>query len=93
METVVDWLLVRVTVFAAEVVPTATVPKARAVGLNVRGRFPVPLRAMVWGESGAPSVMAREPGIDPATMGAKVTFTAHVAPAARLDPQVVLDTA
>jgi hypothetical protein len=84
------WLLVSEMVFAAEVVPTVTVPNASVAGLIVRGRLPVPLRLIVCGESGALSLIASEPVSAPFTEGVKVTFTLQVAPAARLEPHVLV---
>jgi hypothetical protein len=91
--TVVDSLLVRVEVFAALVFPTISVPKERAAGFRVSGRFPVPESETVCGESGALSMIAREPLSGPATVGVKLMLTVQEAPAARLDPQVLLATA
>jgi len=88
----VVWLLVRVTVFEAEVLPTVSLPKLSELLLSVSGRLPVPLRATVCGESGALSLIASVPVRDPLTEGEKVTSTVHLAPAARLDPHLLLET-
>jgi hypothetical protein len=86
-------LLVSVTVFAVEVWPTVTVPNESVDALRLNGKLPVPLCAIVWGESGALSLMASDPVIDPEIAGLKFTFTVHDAPAASDDPQVLLATA
>ena len=86
-------MLVRETVFGAEVVPTATVPNASTAGLRVSGRLPVPVSATVCGESGALSLIASEPEMAPPMEGVKVTVAVHVAPAANVEPQVLLATA
>lgn len=86
-------MLVRVTVFAVEVFPTVTVPNDSVDALKLRGKLPVPLSATVCGESGALSLTASEPVIDPEIAGLKFTFTVHDAPAANDDPQVLLATA
>jgi hypothetical protein len=89
----VESLLVRATIFAAEVVPTATEPKAKVVGLKVYGNSPVPLSATVCGESGALSMMASEPVRAPAIDGVKVTVTLHTPRALIVEPQLLLATA
>jgi len=43
-------LLVRLTIFAGEVVPTACVPKAIVAGLIASGETPVPVSVMICGE-------------------------------------------
>jgi hypothetical protein len=83
-------LLVNVAVLAAVVWPTVSVPKASVAGLIVNGRFPVPLSAIVWGESGALSLTATEPLSAPEIEGLNVTPTMQVALAASEDPQVLL---
>ena len=86
-------LLVSVTVFAVDVWPTVTVPNDRVDALRLNGKLPVPLNETVCGESGALSLMASDPLIDPEIAGLKFTFTVHDAPMASDDPQVLLATA
>jgi len=85
-------LFVIATVLAAEVVPEATVPKARLAGAMVNGRAPVPVRATTCGESGALSLMESVPVIAPPTDGVKVTVALQLAPAVKLAPQLVVGT-
>lgn len=86
----VDSLLVNVAVLAAVVCPTVAVPKAKAAGLMVSGRSPVPESATVCGESGDESLMAREPVSAPAMEGVKFRLMAQDAPAFSDEPQVLL---
>ncbi len=80
-------------VLLAEVVPTLTVPNDSVAGVIEMGKLPVPVSAIVCGESGALSLIASDPLIDPPTKGANVTFTVQLAPLASVDPQVLLETA
>ena len=71
-------LLVRLTIFAGEVVPTACVPKAIVAGLIASGETPVPVSAMICGESGASSLMLTEPGYEPFSVGLNPTVKEQV---------------
>src|ERR1700736_2937164 len=82
-----DSSFVSVAVLAALVAPTGTAPHGSVAGLMESGRFPVPLRATVCGESGALSLMAREPLMAPGTAGVKLTLTVQEAPGASAVPQ------
>jgi predicted small lipoprotein YifL len=75
---------------AALVCPTVSVPKAKAVGAIVSGKFPVPDNGTVCGESGALSLMASDPVTAPATEGVNVTVTMQDAPAFSDEPQLLL---
>jgi hypothetical protein len=68
----------RVSVFAALVVPTATLPKFRFAGLKETGVTPVPLRFIRCGEPAALSLTVISPGILPETDGVKTTDTLQV---------------
>ena len=81
------------TVLAALVPPTATVPNASVAGLIDKGRLPVPVRATICGESGAVSLMESEPVTAPDDAGVNVKPTWQLPPAARLDPQVFVEIA
>src|SRR5271165_1760207 len=82
-------LLVTVTVLAALLVPTVTVPKARAVGVTDTGICPVPVSDIVCGLLGALSVMVTLPLDSPAAVGVNFTVMVQVPPAATLVPQVL----
>jgi hypothetical protein len=87
------WRLVRVTVMAALVLPTATAPKFKVLAERVTGELvllPVPVRFTLWGLFGALSVNVSVPVAAPVAVGVKVTPTAQLAPAAMLVPQVLL---
>ena len=58
-------------------------------GVNVAGRTPVPVSVTVCGLLGALSVNVSAPVRAPNTVGVKVTFTVHLAAAARVVPQVL----
>jgi hypothetical protein len=58
-------LFVSVTVFAALVVPTDCVPKARLVGDSVTGMAPVPLTSMTCGLPAPDVVIATPPFVEP----------------------------
>jgi len=68
------WLLVKVKVFAAVVVPTGTVPKNRALGENATAVMPVPERFTICGLLLALSVMVIAPLTTPTTLGANFTL-------------------
>jgi hypothetical protein len=92
----VVWRLVSVTVVAELVAPTVTEPKLSVLAESVTGVLlgvPVPLRLTVCGLFGALSVKISVPVAAPVAVGVKVTFTEHFAPALRLAPQVLLETA
>jgi hypothetical protein len=79
--------LVSVTVFAALVVPVATLPKYRLVG----DRFavvPIPLSDTCCGLPAALSVRPSAALRVPVAVGLKVTLMVQLAPAAREVPQV-----
>jgi hypothetical protein len=87
------WRLVSVTVTAALVLPTATVPKFSELADRVTGEpelLPVPLRLTVCGPPGAESVKVSVPVAAPVAVGVKVTPMLQPAPAAMLLPQVLL---
>ncbi len=93
MVRAVFWRLVRVTVTAALVLPTATVPKFNELADRVTGELellPVPLRLTVCGLFPALSVKVSVPVAAPVAVGVNVTPTLQVAPAATLVPQVLL---
>lgn len=91
--SVTVWLLTRVNVFAALVVPTACAAYFAVAGISVAGSTPVPDSGTVCGLLGALSVKVSVPASDPNTGGVKVTFTVHLAPAARVAPQVLVEIA
>jgi hypothetical protein len=84
--------LVRVTVFAAEFVPLASLPKANEVGLTVTvaalAVVPVPVTITVCGEPVALSAMLMLADLLPVDTGLKLTDRVQLAPAAKVDPQV-----
>lgn len=78
--SVVDWLV--------DVVPTATEPRARLVGLSVTaglGFVPVPLSATDCGLPGALSVTETDAGRLPEAVGENVAEMEQFAPAASVD--------
>jgi hypothetical protein len=85
--------LVRVNVFAALVVPTACAAYVAVAGISVVGSTPVPDSGTVCGLSGALSVNVRVPVSAPNTVGVKMTFTVHLAAAARIVPHVLAEIA
>lgn len=91
-DTVSDVLrwFVRVTVFAALVVPDAWLEKLKLVGETVAGAVPLPLRLTDCGLLAALSVNVRVPLAVPIVVGSNVTPTEQLAPAAMLVPQVLL---
>jgi hypothetical protein len=78
--------LVTVTVFAALVLPIASVPKLRLVGENVTGALPFPVTLTVCVP--ALSVMVRTPEAEPTTVGEKTTAIVHVDAGAMLPLQL-----
>jgi hypothetical protein len=85
--------LVSVTVTAALVLPTATVPKFKELADRVTGELellPVPLRLTVCGPFPALSVKVKLPVAAPVAVGVNVTPTLQLAPAATLVPQLLL---
>ena len=87
------WLLVKVNVFAALVVPSVCVAYVAVAGVSVAGMMPVPDRGTVCGLSAALSVKVSAPVSAPSTVGVKFTFTVHLAPAARVVPHVLAEIA
>lgn len=79
-----------VTVFAAAMEPTGSLPKAKLTGENVTGATPVPVRATICGEFDAVSLTVITPGMLPVVAGVNVTLMVHVAPALRVLPQVLV---
>jgi hypothetical protein len=73
----------------ALVVFTATLPKFNVVVESAVGTTPVPLSAAVSVELGPVVVMLSVPACAPVTVGAKVTPTVQLAPAASEPEQVV----
>jgi len=87
------WRLVRVTVTAALVLPTPTVPKFSEPADRVTGELkllPLPLRFTVCGLFPALSVKVSAPVAAPDAVGVNVTPTVQLEPAATLVPQVLL---
>jgi hypothetical protein len=82
------WRFVTVTVFAAVVSPTATVPKLRAVDENETAAVPVPVRAAVWVP--ALSLIVSVPETDPRTVGVKETCMVQEEPGAMLALQLLV---
>jgi hypothetical protein len=73
--------------------PTFTDPKERLVGLILTAPpepVPVPDKATVWGVFVAESLKFKVAVRVPLVVGAKTTFAVQLAPAARLDPHVLL---
>jgi len=70
---VVDPLLVSVAVFAVVVRKTCWVPKFSS-GVERVTLVPMPLRVVIWGDSGLLSVIVRVPVLVPDVVGAKVTL-------------------
>ena len=66
-------MLASVTVFAAVVVPTVTVPNPRLAVDNESGAHPVPARLIICGVLLALSAIVISPGTEPTTDGSKVT--------------------
>jgi len=83
------WFVI-VTVLAALVVPTAWLTNVSLAGARLMVAEPVPLKLTVCGLLSALSVNVSVPVCAPVAVGEKVTPTLHVAPAAMLDPQVLL---
>jgi antitoxin (DNA-binding transcriptional repressor) of toxin-antitoxin stability system len=82
-------LLVSITTWAAVVVPKGTLPKFTEPGDAVAVvATPVTLNETVCGLFEALSVNVRVPFAVDVEVGVAVTFTEHIAPAARLVPQV-----
>jgi hypothetical protein len=93
MVSVALWRLVSVTVTAALVPPTATVPRFNELADSVTGELellPVPLRLTVCGLPGAESAKVSVPVTAPVAVSVNVTPTLQLAPAAMLVPQVSL---
>ena len=86
-------LLVSVTVLAELEWPTLIVPKLKDAGEAVAVVIPFPVKLTVCGLFEAPSVKVRVPLIVPPTVGVKVTPTVQLAPAPRLEPQVLFEIA
>jgi len=82
--------LVTVTLFAELVVLIVTVLKFSELVENVTGAFPVPDKLTASGLVGALSANISVPVIDPTLVGANVTPTVQLAPAAMPVPQVLL---
>jgi len=78
-------VLVRVTVLTALTVPASRLPKARPAGeketFDATEPEPVPLRSTGWVPSPASVDTVNAPGIEPDTVGAKVTLILQVCPA------------
>ena len=84
-------VLVSVTVCAALVLPTGTLPKLRLVGdRDTTGAVPTPVSDTVCGLPAALSVIVRVPLIVPDEAGENVTETVQLDPAVRLEPQVLV---
>lgn len=89
------WTFFSVTLPAALVLPTVTVPRFSELGETVTGAVldELPLRLTVCGLPGALSVNVSVPFVVPVAVGENVTPTVQVAAAAMLVPQVLLATA
>jgi hypothetical protein len=84
-------VLLRVTVCAALVISTGSLPKARLVGERLaRASVPVPERLTVCGLPAALSEMLTEAVRLPLAEGVNVTLIVQLAPAATLDPQLLV---
>jgi hypothetical protein len=84
-------VFVSVTLWGLLLVPTAWAGKVKEVGERLTaGPVPVPVRLTVWVEGLALSVMVRVPVLVPAVVGLKVTLMVQLAPAATLEPQVLV---
>ena len=72
--------------------PTACAAKVKEVGERLRPtrQGPVPVRLTVWVAGLALSVIVIKPVRVPVTTGVKVTLIVQEAPAARLEPQVLV---
>jgi hypothetical protein len=83
--------LVKVIVCAALVAPTAWLTKERLVGETLATmEVPVPERLTAWGLPVALSVRVRAAVRVPVAVGVKVTLIVQLAPAATLDPQLLV---
>jgi hypothetical protein len=72
-------------------VPTFCAGKVKEAGERLTtGAVPVPVRLMVWVAGLALSVMVTAPVLVPAAVGLKVTLRVQLAPAATLEPQVLV---
>ena len=83
-------MFVRVTAGAVLLPPSVIFPKLRVAGETVTGAAPVPLTPIVWGLLPASSVTVKVPERDPRAPGVKVTSIEQLAPAPRLDPQLLV---
>ena len=72
--------------------PTACAGKVKEAGerLTTGAATPVPVRLTVWVAGLALSVMVTAPVLVPAAVGLKVTLRVQLAPAATLEPQVLV---
>jgi hypothetical protein len=77
----------------ALVTPTVVLLNVKLVGETVTGEEPVPVRVTTWGLFAALSLKVSEPLRAPVVVGENVTPTLHVALAATLVPQVLLEIA
>jgi hypothetical protein len=77
--------LVRMTVFAALVVPAVTVPNARLPGESEIAVSPVPVRLIRCGDPAALSEIVISPGMLPLNVGAKFRLIVQVPFGARVD--------
>src|ERR1035438_2642379 len=82
------WLFLSVVVFAALVVFTAWLPKARIAGVSVAGATPVPDTATEASRLSALSLTFTVPEIFPTVVGPKNTFILQEEFAAILPPQL-----
>lgn len=78
--------LVRVTVLAGLVVPTATIPKLSRVVERTTGALPYPLRRTLWVP--ALPVIVTDPEAEPTEVGVKDTWIVQDVPGARLPLQL-----
>ena len=86
---VLELVLVTVTVCAVLLVPTGTLPKLREVGETLT-MVPLPDSATVCGLVLALSLTLSVPLRVPIAVGVKVTLMVHLAPPARLLPQLLV---
>lgn len=82
-------MFVTVTVLVALVWPTCTLPKDRLAGKSLT-TVPVPVSDTVWGLPDALSVIVSDAARVPWARGLNVTLIVQFAPAATLDPQLLV---
>src|SRR5579863_2667261 len=86
------WLLAKVNTCAGLLVPTVSAGKVLPAGVSVAGTVPVPVRLEVCGLPIALSLTCNVPFLVPVAVGVNATLMVHLALAAKLAVQVVVDT-